>query len=198
MTDFVSSFGTIAAVLFVAELTDKDAFLLISISSKVKWSLAFLAGATAFSLTTLLFVAAGSIIVAAVPVYWVRLAGGVVMIGYGLWEARGLVGWGTAKEEETRAQSSGSPWRVFLALVAALALLDIAGDATEILTIVFVAHYTNALLVYSGVLTGLVAATAVETSLGNRLGRVLTPSRLRYLSVGVFLALGVSILVLNS
>ncbi|MDG6901512.1 MAG: TMEM165/GDT1 family protein [Nitrososphaerota archaeon] len=198
MSDLLASFGTIAAVLFVTELTDKDAFLLIAVSSKVKWRVAFFAGATAFTLNTLLFVAAGSLIVAFVPVNWVRLAGGVVMLGYGLWEAKGLVGKKAAEEEETRVQKARSPWGAFLALVAALSLLDLAGDATEVLTIVFVAQYADPPLVFTGVIAGLIAATALETTLGNRLGRILTPSRLRYLSMGVFIALGAAILLVYS
>lgn len=199
MTDFtLASFGTIAAVLFVAELTDKDAFLLITVSSKVRWRVAFLAGATAFTLNTLLFVLAGSVIVAIVPVHWVRLAGGVVMLGYGLWEAKGLVGKRAVEEEETRIQKARSPWGAFFALVAALSLLDLAGDATEVLTIVFVAQYANPYLVFSGVVAGLLTATALETALGSRLGRILTPDRIRYLSMGVFIALGASILLLYS
>ena len=193
-----SSFATIAAVLFVTELTDKDALLLLGVSSRVRWWVAFFAGAAAFTFTTFLFVAVGSVLVDFVPVYWVRLAGGVVMIGYALWEGRGLMGRGAAEEEESKVQRAAGQWREFLALVAALALLDVAGDATEVLTIVFVAHYANAVLVFSGALTGLLAATAVEATVGNRLGRVLTPRRLRILSVAVFLALGASILLLNA
>ena len=193
----LASFGTMAGALFVAELTDKDALLLLSVSTRVKWRLAFAAGATAFTITTFLFVAAGSVIVSFVPVYWVRAAGGTAMIVYGLWEMRGVVGRGAAEKEESRVERARGPWSAFLALVAALALLDVAGDATEILTIVFVARYSDALLVFAGALTGLLAATAVETSLGNRLGRVLTPARLAYVSAAVLLALGTSILVLN-
>lgn len=199
MTAFsLASFGTMAAVLFVTELTDKDALLLLAVSSKLRWRVAFSAGALAFTLTTLLFVTVGSAMVDLVPVSWVRIAGGTIMVGFGLWEARGLLGRGAAEEEEKRVQRAGNPWLAFLALVAALALLDIAGDATEILTIVFAAHYDNPPLVFSGVLTGLVSATAAEVTLGNRLGRVLTPRRLRYLSAAVLLALGASILVLNA
>lgn len=196
MSDFtLASFGTIAAILFVTELTDKDALLLVTVSSRLRWRIAFLAGATAFTLTTSVFVAAGSLIVYYVPVYWVRLAGGAVMIAYGLWEAREL--FGRAEGEETRDRGGRTPWREFLSLVAALALLDAAGDATEVLTIIFVARYADALLVFTGVLTGLIAATALETTLGNRLGVVLTPRRMQYLSVAIFLVLGSSILLLS-
>ena len=198
MSDFVlASFFTIASVLFVTELTDKDAFLILAVASRVKWRIAFFAGASAFALTTLLFVTIGSLMVSFIPVYWVRVAGGAVMVGYGLWEARGLVGVKAAEEEESRVQAAGSALRTFLTLVGALALLDIAGDATEIVTIVFAAHYANALLVISAALTGLVAATAMEATLGNRLGHVLTPGRLRYLSAAVFLVVGTAIILLG-
>ena len=198
MTDFLTSFGAIAGAIFLAELADKDAFLLITVSTRVRAYVAFLAGATAFVITTTLFVTLGSVLIAFVPVYWVRLAGGVVMLAYGIWEARALVGLKQVEKEEAKVEKSGSPWRAFLALVAALALLDIAGDATEVLTIVFVARYADPLLVFLGACTGLVCASALESALGSRLGRVLTPGRLRFVSVAVFLALGAYIILLNS
>ncbi len=198
MADFsLVSFGAIAAALFVAELTDKDAFLLLAVSARIKVRVAFLAGATAFLMTTTIIMTLGSLLVTVVPVFWVRLAGGLVMIAYGLWEARGIIGERAVEAEESRIQKAGSPMRAFLALVVALAALDLAGDATEVLTIVMVAHYANFLLVFSGVMTGLLVAVALETMLGNRLGRLLTPRRLRYVSVFVFIVLG-AIIILSS
>ncbi len=199
MTDFtLASFGVIAVTLFVAELTDKDAFFMIAMSAKLRARVVFFAGASAFVLTTLLFVAVGSALVAVVPVYWVRLTGGLVMLAFGLWEARGLVGMGRVKEEESRVQKAGTPWKAFLALVGALAILDIAGDATEVLTIVFVARYSNPILVFAGAYAGLVSATAAEASVGNRLGRLMTPRRMRVVSALVFVVLGVAIIFLDS
>jgi Ca2+/H+ antiporter, TMEM165/GDT1 family len=197
MADILTSFGTIAGTIFLAELVDKDAFLLITVSTKMRAHLAFLAGATAFVMTTTLFVTLGTVLVAFVPVYWVRLAGGGVMLGYGLWEARSLVGLSEVEREKAKVERSGSSWKAFLALVGALALLDIAGDATEVLTIVFVARYEEPLLVFLGACAGLICADALETTLGSRLGKILTPERLRYFSVVVFLALGASIIVLS-
>ena len=194
----VISFGAIAVTIFVAELTDKDAFLLITLATKVRARLVFLAGAVAFTITTTILVLAGSVLISIVPVYWVRVAGGVIMLAYGLWEARGLVGMRAVMEEESRVQKAGTPWRAFVAMVGALALLDLAGDATEVLVIVFVAHYANLLLVFSAVILGLITATALETALGSRLGRLLTPRRLRIVSAVVFMALGAGILLLNA
>ena len=199
MTDFaLASFGAVAAALFVAELTDKDAFLIIAVSTRLRARIVFSAGSVAFVFTTTVLVTTGSLLVAFVPVYWIRAAGGVVMIAYGLYSARGLMGVGAVKEEESRIEKASTAWKSFIALVAALALLDLAGDATEVLTIVFVARYQDPILVFMAACAGLVSATAVETALGNRLGNFLTPRRLRVGSVIVFLTLGTLILLFNS
>jgi putative Ca2+/H+ antiporter (TMEM165/GDT1 family) len=192
------SFATVASTIFVAELADKDALLLIAVSTRMRAWLAFAAGATAFTITTTIIVAAGSLLAAVVPVTLVRLAGGVVMIGYGLWEARGLVGEREVEREESRIERTGGAWRGFLALVLALALLDLAGDATEVLTVVFVARYGAPLFVFAAVWLGLLAAAGAETALGNRLGRVLTPRRLQVGSAVLFVALGLAIILLGS
>jgi len=199
LTDFtLAAFGTVALTIFVAELTDKDAFLLIALSTRVKARLVFLAGAVAFVFTTTVIIALGSALIVVVPVYWVRLAGGVVMVAYGLWQARGLVGMRAVAEEESRIEKAKSAWKTFAAMVAGLALLDLAGDATEVLTIVFVARFPNPVFVFSAACVGLLSATAVETTLGSRLSRLLTPYRMRAVSAAVFLILGVSIVLLNS
>jgi putative Ca2+/H+ antiporter (TMEM165/GDT1 family) len=199
LSDFsLAAFGTIALTIFVAELTDKDAFLLIALSTRVKARLVFMAGAVAFVFTTTVIIALGSALIVVVPVYWVRLAGGLVMIAYGLWEARGLVGVEAVSEEESRIEKAQSAWKTFAAMVAGLALLDLAGDATEVLTIVFVARFPNPLFVFAAAILALISATAVETALGSRLSRILTPRRLRTLSLAVFLLLGATIIIFNS
>ncbi|HEV2137218.1 MAG TPA: TMEM165/GDT1 family protein [Nitrososphaerales archaeon] len=195
MDPFLISFVTIAGALFITELTDKDALLILSVATRVSATIVFLAGAVAFVFDTAVIVSLGALLLTIVPIFWVRSAGGAVMLVYGLWEARGLAGKGTVDREESRIKKSGSTWKVFLTLLGSLIVLDLAGDATEILTIVFVAQYVNALLVFVAGSLGLVAATAVETALGNRLGKILTPRRIRFGSMLVFLALGAAIIL---
>jgi putative Ca2+/H+ antiporter (TMEM165/GDT1 family) len=194
----LGSFAVIAATLFITELTDKDSLLLIAVSTRVRARVAFLAGATAFITTTTIIVILGSFLVQLVPVGWIRLAGGLIMIAYGIWQARGLVGTGAVESQESSIARAGSAWKVFAALAFALAVLDLAGDATEVLTIVLVARYGDPPFVFSSVCVGLLSATAVETALGNRLGKLLTPRRLRISSAAVFLTLGVLIVLLGS
>ena len=188
----VGAFVTISSTLFVAELTDKDALLLLTLATRERAVTVFLAGATAFVATTTLFVSAGTLLITTIPLIWIKLFGGSFMLGYALWQLRWVVG---GKEDTKggageRVERRLNGLKAFFAVVGALALLDMAGDATEILTVVLVAQYSDIILVFLAACTGLIAATAVETALGNRLGKVLTPRRLLYFSTAVFLALG--------
>jgi putative Ca2+/H+ antiporter (TMEM165/GDT1 family) len=196
--ELLFSLGIIVGAMFVAELTDKDAFLILALSTRIRPSRVFLAGATAFILTSAIIVTTGALLVSIVPIVWVKYAGGGVMIAYGLWEFKGLVGERLVEKEESKLLGDKGGWRTFAAMVGALALLDLAGDATEILIVLFMAQYSDALLVFAGSCVGLVSATAFETALGNRLGRLLTPQRIRYVSIVVFLALGSSVIIFNA
>ena len=191
----ITAFFIIAATIFVAELTDKDALLLLMLATRIKAWTAFAAGATAFTITSAIIVTIGYFLVRFVPVFWVRLVGGFVMIGFAFWEYFHI----EEDEEEERSilrRTQGkSPWSVFLSAVALLALLDLSGDATEVLTIVYVAHFGNWLLVFVGAVVALVAASALETILGQKLSKILSLSRIRILSLLVFLIIGSYIVV---
>jgi putative Ca2+/H+ antiporter (TMEM165/GDT1 family) len=188
-------FVAIAASLFVVELADKDALLILAFATRIRPRRVFLAGAAAFLFTTTVIVSFGAVLVTFVPIAWVRLGGGVVMVGYGASEARHLFRKAPAEEAESRSPGGGAGWKGFLAMAGALALLDLAGDATEVLIILFLAQYGLPLLVFSASCVGLITATAVETAVGNTLARILTPRRLLYFSAGVFLIVGSYVIV---
>jgi len=189
-----AALAAIAATLFVAELTDKDALLILAYATRIKPTRVFLAGSVAFIFTTAVIVSFGSILIAIVPVLWVRLAGGAIMLGYGAFLAFRVAWKRTSGDAEDSTRGGDAGGRGFLAMVGSLALLDLAGDATEVLIVVFLARYSDWLLVFSGACVGLIAAVAVETALGNTLGKFLTKRRLLYLSAAVFLALGTYII----
>ena len=179
--------------IFVAELTDKDALLLLSLATRVKPWVVFAAGSVAFTITSAIIVTLGYFLVSVLPVSLISLAGGLVMIAYGTWSF-----FEANKEEQEVAKAnrklslkaSKSLWFIFLNAVSLLILLDLAGDATEVLTILFVARFQNALLVFVGAVLGLIAATGVETMIGNRLGKILSSKRIRIFSLFVFLTIG--------
>jgi putative Ca2+/H+ antiporter (TMEM165/GDT1 family) len=193
-------FLAIVATIFIAELTDKDALLLLSLGAKMRPLIVFAAGSIAFTISSAIIVLVGSALVAYVPIFWVKIAGGVIMLGYAVLQyLRGLrVETSLKKKEERFLKSLGKKeLYAFLGILASLIILDLAGDATELLTIVFVAQYRNVLLVFAGAVVALIAASALETVLGNRLGKLLTAKRIRQLSVVVFLIIG-SIIILSS
>ena len=119
------------------------------------------------------------------------------MIVYALWDFShsGMIAEKNEEKRSLKQTAKKSALSVFLGAVALLILLDLAGDATEVVTIVFVARYSNALLVFLGAVTALVAASALETVVGARLKKVLSPKRLRYFSLIVFLIIGTIIIL---
>jgi putative Ca2+/H+ antiporter (TMEM165/GDT1 family) len=193
----LEAFATVAGTIFVAELTDKDAMLLLTLATKNRALLVFAAGSIAFAVTSAIIVLLGSALAGVVPVLWIRAAGGAVMIAYAMWETAKGVRDGQLKTGSDRSQSGPTRNQLagFLMMVLTLAGLDLAGDATEVLTVVFVARFQSILLVFLGAVTALVAASALETLLGNKFGRLLSAKRLRYFSVAVFLVIGSVVLL---
>jgi putative Ca2+/H+ antiporter (TMEM165/GDT1 family) len=179
--------------IFVAELTDKDALLLLSLATRIRPWVVFAAGSIAFTITSAIIVTLGYFLVSLVPVPLISIAGGSVMIVYGIWsffkakkDEEGLM----KTERKLSRDASKSLRAVFLGAVSLLVLLDLAGDATEVLTILFVARFQNTLLVFTGAVIALVCATAVETLIGNRLSKILSSKRNRIFSLFVFLTIG--------
>jgi putative Ca2+/H+ antiporter (TMEM165/GDT1 family) len=196
----LGAFATIASAIFIAELTDKDALLLLALATKVKPWTAFVAGSTAFAITTAIIVSIGYALTSLFPVYWIKIGGGIVMIGYAIYQYLTTSREKAEKqisEEERRIEARGKNrafLRLFLSMISMLAILDLAGDVTEVLTIVFVARFQNVLLVFISCVVALSAASAVETVIGNRLGKLLSFERLRFFSLLVFLIIGVLVI----
>lgn len=197
--DLLPAFLTVFSAIFIAELTDKDALLLLTLATRVKPQLAFAAGSIAFTITSAIIVTIGSILTAILPVYWVKIGGGVIMICFAIYEffeitkeAKKIESEENAKLNVRQKKDSRS---ILLSAIAMLVALDLAGDATEVLTIVFVAKFQDALLVFVACVAALVLASGVETVIGHRLGKFLTPGRVRYLSLFVFLSIGLVIIV---
>jgi putative Ca2+/H+ antiporter (TMEM165/GDT1 family) len=176
-------------------LTDKDALLLLSLATRTKPWLVFAAGSISFTLTSAIIVTVGYFLVSFIPVSLITITGGSIMLAFGIWSF-----FKGKKEEEELLKTekrfthdaSKSLLAVFLSAVSILVLLDLAGDSTEVLTILFVAHFQNTLLVFTGAVIALVGATAVETLIGNRLSRILSPKRIRTFSLFVFLIIGIA------
>src|SRR5580700_4087830 len=77
---------TTAGTMFVAELTDKDALFLLALATKTKASVVFAAGSVAFTITTAIIVLLGSLLITVVPVFAIKLVGGLIMLAYAAFE----------------------------------------------------------------------------------------------------------------
>jgi len=189
---------TTMGTIFVAELTDKDALFLLALATRTRASVVFVAGSVAFTITTAVIVLLGSLLITVVPVFAIKLAGGSIMLAYALLEYYRFSNEEhrvDEREERLLERSARGAWSMLIPAVLTLIALDLAGDATELLTIVFLARYQDALVVFAGAVVGLVAAVAVETALGNRLGRVLSRERIKYLSIAIFTVIGATVIV---
>ena len=175
------------------KLTDKDALLLLSLARWVKAWVVFAVGSVAFTITSAIIVTLGRFLISYVPVSWVSLAGGTIMICYGVWSffhAKSDEEEMTGMEMKLSAKATNGMTSVFLSALGLLLLLDLAGDATEVLTVLFVTRFGDAFLVFIATVIALIAATAVETTIGNRLSRILSATRIRVFSSLLFLVIG--------
>jgi Ca2+/H+ antiporter, TMEM165/GDT1 family len=189
---------TTTGTIFVIELTDKDALFLLALATKTKASVVFAAGSVAFTITTAIIVVVGSVLIALVPVFAIRLAGGAIMLGYAALEYYRFAAEEREverMEERVMERRGAGAWSIFVPALLTLIALDLAGDATELVTVVLLARFRDALVVFSGAVVGLVGAVAVETALGSTIGRLLSPKRIKYLSIAVFLVIGTTIIV---
>ncbi len=188
---------TIIGTMFVAELTDKDALFLLALATKTKAMVVFAAGSIAFTISSAIIVLVGSLLITLVPVIAIKLAGGAIMLAYAGWEYYRFSSEEhdmDEREEKLLAKRGRGAWSIFIPAVISLIALDLAGDATELITVVFLARFQDVLVVFSGAVIGLVAATAVETTLGNKLGKLLSPKRIKYLSIAVFIIIGTTVI----
>ena len=196
----LGAFATIIPAIFVAELTDKDALLLLALSTRVKAWTAFAAGSTAFAISTAIIVSIGFVLTRFVPVFWIKIVGGVIMIGYAAYEYFDINYQKERKEIDEREKriekgKKDSFFKLFFTIISMLVVLDLAGDATEVLTIVFVARFQDALLVFVSCVIALSAASAVETLIGNRLGKLFSFEKIRLFSLLIFVIIGTIVIV---
>jgi putative Ca2+/H+ antiporter (TMEM165/GDT1 family) len=204
LIDLAASIGpflTVLATVFVLELTDKDALLLFSLATSRSARLVFAAGVVAFTFTSAVIVLVGTTLVDHVPILWVKVTGGGIMLAYAVWTLVKAARDQSVKERaEKRILDRGGTRELyaFLAIVSSLALLDLAGDATELAIIVFVAQYRNILLVFTGAVVALVVASGVEAALGNRMGRWMSARGARYMPAVVLLIVGTLVVVTST
>jgi len=175
---FAVVFGTI--VFF--EFLDRTNFALLSFAAREPPFAAWLGAVSAFALTTLLSMAVGTVLVDTLrpELYLVRLAGGLLLVGYAVYL---LVH--HAADEQVRAGRNALT-TAFLMIF----LLEL-GDTTMILTINFVATYTDPIVVGLAAFLGLAFVAGTSCILGPRIGARVEPKQLELAVIAVLATVGV-------
>ncbi|MGB6500336.1 MAG: TMEM165/GDT1 family protein [Thermoplasmata archaeon] len=178
------AFAIVFAVIGGLELVDRTSFALIAIASRARALPTWAGGALAFVLSTGIAVGAGtalSTVLGPQHIEWLRIGGGVFLIGYALW----LYFRGT--EEQLGSEESALP-SAFVAAFLTIFLLEL-GDTTMIFEIVFVTDYGWLIVLSAGALA-LVSVAAWDVSVGRYLGQRLQPERLRLIVTVAMLVVG--------
>lgn len=185
----VEAFLTALGVVFLAELGDKSQLLTLSFATRYRpWPV--LAGvALATSVLMVVSVAVGAVAGELLPDRPVEIVAGLVFLGFAVWTFLDA-----DDEEDVEASAGrGSGRSVVLTVAGAMALAEL-GDKT-MLTAITLASTRDAVGVWAGATTGMVAANALALVVGDRLARVV-PERVLHLgAAALFTVFGILLLV---
>ncbi len=176
-------FAVVLAVVGGLELVDRTSFALIGLATRLRPLGAWLGAASAFVLTTVLAVLVGASLEGLLGggrLDWLRVGGGLFLIGYAAWTLRG-------SEEPPAGAPSGLEGAIAAAFTT-IFLLEL-GDTTMIFEIVFVPSF-GWLPVLAGGALGLGAVAAWDVWLGRRVGLRLDPATVRKVVAGILFVVG--------
>ena len=174
-------FLLVFAVIGGTELIDRTNFALIGLASRERPSRVWIGATAAFALTTLLSVAIGAALIAAVgaSIWLLRLGGGLFLLGYA-----GYLFF--VPEHERRPPSGSSAVTTAFLLIFLLEL----GDTTMILTILFMSTIPSPVVVGSAAALALALVAGSACLIGSRLGSRVEPKKLERGVIVVLVAVG--------
>jgi putative Ca2+/H+ antiporter (TMEM165/GDT1 family) len=178
----VGEFFFVFAVVAGIELLDRSNFALIAYASDHPAWPTWIGGVTALAAATLLALGIGSLLIALLQgeLVYLRLAGGVVLLGYAAFVAFSPER--EPKPQEGRATAAGAFAMIFL--------LEFF-DTSMIFIIILVATIGNPLLVGSAAVLAFVAVASTAVLIGARLGPRVEPRYLNRIVVVVLSVVGV-------
>lgn len=185
MTDLLAVLG----IVFVAELGDKSQLLALALAARHR-ALVVLAGIAGAAATMLgLAVVLGAVVGEALPDRPVRIVAGLLFVGFGLWTLRGEDDDHDEDGEGADGRDRGAWLTTYLSFLAAE-----FGDKTMLATVTL-ATTRGALPTWVGATLGMTLASSVAIVIGNRARATLPERPIRFVAAGLFLVLGVLLLV---
>lgn len=192
-TDLLVEGLAIFAAVAVLQLPGKSNFGVITLATRHPHREVFVGATLGLSLATVISVTLGYGAETLLAPYlaWVKVAGGAVLVAFGVREI--LRGPGAIRGTEERELSRRQVWSLALGLTFLLEM----GDTTQILAIVFVASTGNVVLVYLAVTAALVVVAAVSAAGARYLSERIPEGRLRFALGALLIVVGIATIVLT-
>ena len=184
--------GSLLAALglvFVAELGDKTQLVALGFGARHRLAPVLLGVVIAYMITNLLSVVIGGLLGAALPTRAIGLAGGVMFLGFALWNLR-------AEPEEEDEDAMGSGQGSVVVSVALAMIVAEMGDKTMLATATLAAQ-GNPVLVWIGATLGIILSGTLGVLLGRFFGARLPERATRIGSSVLFAVFGVVLLATN-
>ena len=185
MTAFFTSFFLVA----LAEMADKTQILTLSLACRYPPRKVLLGVALAIGLLNLVAVAAGALLGQLLPIMWVKVAAGLLFVGFGVWTL-------LAKSDDGDEDEGGrtGPGKSAVLAVAGAFIIAEIGDKTQLATFTLAARYETWLaygLVWLGATLGMLLANGLAIGGGALLAKRMPRRLLMRLSGALFLVVGV-------
>ena len=181
---WVTGFAVVFAVIGFLEVFDRTSFALIALSARGHPLRNWVGGASAFVVTSAIAVSLGSAlsdVLGPGRVGFLRVGGGLFLIGYAVWLY-------FHPEQDDPNRPPRTPRTALVTAFLTIFLLEL-GDTTMIFEIVFVSDFGWLVVLVAGAFA-LVLVAGWDCLLGSRIGARLEPRLLHRVVVSVLLVVG--------
>lgn len=177
----------------IAEMADKTQLLTLCLTCKYPARKVLIGVGVAIAILNLIAVAVGGLAGQLLPVTPIKIAAGVMFLGFGVWT---LVANGGDQDEEACdiEPAGGIRGNAILAVAAAFFVAEI-GDKTQLATLSLAARFESLVLVWAGACLGMLAANGLAIWGGSLLNDRLPETALKKISGVLFIAFGIWTLV---
>jgi Ca2+/H+ antiporter, TMEM165/GDT1 family len=185
----VGSLLSALGLVFLAELGDKTQLVAVGFGARHRLGPVLAGVALAYAFTNLLSVTIGGLLGAALPTRAIGIGGGILFLGFALWNLR------ADDDDGEVGDVPGSGRRIVLSVAAAMFVAEL-GDKTMLATATLAAQ-GNPVLVWVGATIGIILSGSVGVLVGRTAGARLPERAIRIGSSVLFAAFGVGLIVLN-
>jgi Ca2+/H+ antiporter, TMEM165/GDT1 family len=170
-------------LVFLAELGDKTQLVAMGLGARHKLAPVMIGVALAYAVTNLLSVVVGGVLGVALPTRALGIGGGVLFLGFALWNLR------PEADHEDEVEALTRPQRHVVVSVAAAMFVAELGDKTMLATATLAAQ-GNPVLVWIGATVGIILSGFVGVLVGRATGSRLPERTIRIGSSVLFAVFG--------